>query len=136
MLKAQMDYGAIATKVRALQGRLLTEADFQRLAAMGSVEEVVAFLRGSGAWREAMGSLPPGSVDAAAVERALREQLSEEYRRLYLFASSGDRKFLLFLLYRTEYSLILATLRRLFSPNSLPPGRRPPPSYSKRARRT
>ena len=43
-----MAYSGLVTKVRAMQAKLLTDQDFENIAALHSVPEAVEYLKGQG----------------------------------------------------------------------------------------
>lgn len=121
MLKSLNKYSAVATKVRALKGKMLTEADWQKLCAMTSIQDVVAYLKAGPSWKTAMAQIRVAAPDTRELERALRLQIYSEYEKLYNFAPWDDRKFLLNIVYKAEYELILSALRRMSTSRALPP---------------
>lgn len=104
---------AIAAKVRALYGRMLTDQDWEKLCRCGNVRELTGILRGLPAWKQALDTLPVGETSTRAISDALWYQTADEYVRVYRFATLQDKQYLLFAAYRYELSLILANLRRL-----------------------
>jgi len=113
-------YGAICTKVRAMYGRMLKEEDWQRVNECRDLREFASLLRGFPGWAKAAAALPAGEPDVAQITLALRQQVNAEYEGIFRFASQSDKKFLLFQVYREEYLVILAAIRRLFSSRTLP----------------
>jgi len=121
MLKALSKYSAIATKVRALRAKMLTEADWQKLCSLASVQDVLAYLKASPGWKEAMARIKTAEPGAQELESALRLEVFGEYEKLCSFAYGEDRRFLLNIVYKIEYELILSALRRISSTRELPP---------------
>jgi len=122
MLKSLNKYAAVATKVHALKGKMLTDSDWQKLCAVTSIKDLVAYLRLSSGWRPAAAKLRSADPDVRELESALRHQVYDEYEKLFYYASWEDRRFLLNIVYRIEYELILSALRRISSSHALPPG--------------
>ena len=133
MLRSLMDHGAMAVKVKALYGRMLTPEDWRRLGGMTTVSETAAFLKTQPGWKTAMSSLPAGSADAREIEAALKMQVCDEYERLFSFASGRDKKFLLATLYHGELLVILAALRRLGAVHGLPSDEPVPEFYLRKS---
>ena len=53
-----MKYSAVATKIRAMESRLLSNEDFAKLAAMENVPQAVAYLKNCVFGRVMRGSFP------------------------------------------------------------------------------
>ena len=60
MIRALMDYGALAAKARAMYGKRLRREDFSRMAAMGSAAELSEYLRSHPAWSACAAHLTGG----------------------------------------------------------------------------
>lgn len=112
-------YGAIYAKVRALYGKRLTEEDFEKISAMKRVSQVADYLSAHPGWKDAMSLVPAGTINRGLLEETLRTQVMTEYIRLASFASIEDKKYLLFFIYRVDMDIILFTLRRLLTVNTL-----------------
>lgn len=118
-----MKLNAVACKVKALNGKRLRAEDYSRLAAMKSVPEIAAYLRGCPGWQKAMEQLPAGEIRRGDLEDALMAQIEDEYMRLYKFMTSDARLFLMVYIYRSDYQQILFALRRIQVGGR--PGRKP-----------
>ena len=55
-------YSGIATKVRAMEAKLLWKEDFEKIAAMKSVPEVVSWLIQNSTYKEVLENLDPGLI--------------------------------------------------------------------------
>ncbi len=104
---------AIATKVRALYGRMLAEKDWERLCRSKSTEELVWALRGLPAWKAAMELLPSDHTITQEFSAALWNQVTDEQVRICRFATMQDKRYLELISYQYELKRILAALRRL-----------------------
>lgn len=104
---------AIATKVRALYGRMLTDRDWEKLCRSKSTAELVWALRGMNAWKAAMEQLPSDETDTQAFSAALWNQYADEQVRVCRFATMQDKRYLELVAYQYELKRILAALRRL-----------------------
>lgn len=110
---------ALATMSRGMYSRLLTDEDKSKIAAIRSTNELVAYLKHTKGWEAAAKVLPPDApTELFSLE--IERQLYREYERLYRFAQTTAKEFLVFLALRAKCFAILAALRRLASPNSRP----------------
>ena len=115
-MTAEMAYGALSAKVRALYGKRLRAADFASLAGRRSEAEILEELRQHPGWSRALSLVPPGAwsyVGRVEVERALQEELRLEYQSLAHFVPREDRPLMQFQLRAAERDTILDALRRL-----------------------
>ena len=127
-MTAEMAYGALSAKVRALYGKRLRSDDFARLAARRSEAEILDELRQHPGWSRALALVPPGAwgyVGRVEVERALQEELRLEYQSLAYYVPREDKPLMQFQLRAAERSAILSALRRLKA--GLAPREAPPP---------
>ena len=131
-MTAEMAYGALSAKVRALYGKRLRSDDFARLAARRSEAEILDELRQHPGWSRALALVPPGAwgyVGRVEVERALQEELRLEYQSLAYYVPREDKPLMQFQLRAAERSAILSALRRLkagLAPRAAPPPAGPP----------
>ena len=121
MLKAVITYGAVAAKVRALKGTMLTEEELHQLCLCSSLAEAAAFLRRHPGYSSAVEALPAANITLPQLQNALKYQWMEQFRRLYRFASAKDRKYISFAIWHTEMKVILSAIRRLQSPETPEP---------------
>lgn len=113
MLKSYMNYGCVATKVRAMYGKRLSADEWARLDEAGTMGALFAILRESRGWQFAVSLIPPGSVDVEVFTRAVRKQIRHERETLLKYVNGSDREFLSLFIREDEYRLILNALRRM-----------------------
>ena len=104
-------YSGIATKVRAMEAKLLGPGDFEEIAAMKSVPEVVSWLIQNSTYKEVLESLDPELIHRGNIEKLLQLSLYHDYTKIYRFCSLEQRKFLRLYLKRYEVELINYCLR-------------------------
>ena len=88
MIKDLMKYSAVTAKVRAMYGKLLTDAQWESLQGAESLRGVWDILRRCPGW-SFTGDVPP---EADAMTDALSRQLSDDCHRLGLFLGDKDRE--------------------------------------------
>jgi vacuolar-type H+-ATPase subunit C/Vma6 len=119
MLKAQLEYGAVHTKVMAMHGKMLKTEEWRRLAEAKNIAELAIFLRSHRGWSQTMAELPVLPT-VPVLKAAVQRRVYEDYERLYKFLLAEDKKLLRFVMYRVEYAFILDTARDKTQPASLP----------------
>lgn len=113
-------YSGLVTKVRAMQAKLLTREDFEKIASMHSVPEIVAFLKEKPAYREHLAAMDESMIHRGNIEKMLVQSLYSDYIRLYRFAGMKQKKFLELYLKRYEMNVINYFLRIVFNHYELP----------------
>ncbi|MCI2057831.1 MAG: V-type ATPase subunit [Oscillibacter sp.] len=109
-------YDALCAKVRAMYGKRLRFADFERLGRCTSEQEVLDALRQFPAWSVAMAELEPSAdayVGRVELENALSGETLREYQALMHYIPQGDRQLMQFPVLLAERDAILRALRRL-----------------------
>ena len=110
-----MAYSGIVTKIRAMQSKLLTSEDFENIASMKSVLEIIAFLKEHPAYEDLIGQMDESLYHRGNIEKILYQSLYNDYSRLYKFAGMEQKKFLKLYLKRYEVDLINYCLRIVFN---------------------
>lgn len=80
-------YSAVATKARAMYGKMLTPAQWESLMAAEDLKTLRELLRKSPAW-DSVEAAPP---EAGAMCRALTQRLEDDCRRLGYFLPEKDK---------------------------------------------
>ena len=104
-------YSGIVTKVRAMQAKLLTDEDFQNIAAFHTVTEVAAYLKEHPGYRNVLADMDENRLHRGEIEKLLVQSLYSDYTRLYRFSGMDQKKFLELYLKRYEMNLINYCLR-------------------------
>ena len=87
-------YSGIVTKVRAMQAKLLTDEDFQNIAAFHTVTEVAAYLKEHPGYRNVLADMDENRLHRGEIEKLLVQSLYSDYTRLYRFSGMDQKKFL------------------------------------------
>ena len=82
-------YSGIVTKVRAMQAKLLTDEDFQNIAAFHTVTEVAAYLKEHPGYRNVLADMDENRLHRGEIEKLLVQSLYSDYTRLYRFSGTG-----------------------------------------------
>lgn len=105
-----MNY-AIITKVRAMYGKRITDADIGALADCRSVEECAEYLKMHPAYARAFENIDTRNITRSQVELELRREYRIDFERLSKGLSSKDRQFVYLLICSYEPSFIMWSLR-------------------------
>ena len=85
-------YSGIVTKVRAMQAKLLTDEDFQNIAAFHTVTEVAAYLKEHPGYRNVLADMDENRLHRGEIEKLLVQSLYSDYTRLYRFSGMDQEK--------------------------------------------
>ena len=95
-------YSGIATKIRAMESKLLKPEQFEEIANMGSVPEIVDYLRRNTAYAEALSPLEDDQIHRGNVEKLLIQSFYHDYTKIYRFCGQKQRRFMLIKPYEIE----------------------------------
>lgn len=115
-----MAYSGIVTKVRAMQSKLLTQEDFENIASMKSVLEIISFLKEKPAYADLLNQMDESLYHRGNIEKIMFQSLYDDYTRLFRFGGMEQKKFLKLYLKRYEVDLINYCLRIVFNHYDLP----------------
>lgn len=115
-----MSYSGIVTKIRAMQAKLLTEEDFQHIANLQTVNEVIEYLKEQPGYAEYINQLDISLYHRRHVEKVLTQSLYNDYVKIFKFAGVKQKKFLKLYKKRYEVDLINYCLRIVFNHYDVP----------------
>lgn len=107
-------YSGLSTKIRAMQGRLLSPEDYRELASMPDVPGALLWLKNHPGYRELFSETDEASLHRGQIEKMLTGAVYSDFRSIYLFADAGQRRFLDLYFHRYEVALLKRCLRMVF----------------------
>ncbi len=110
-----MSYSGIVAKLKAMQAKLLTPEDFETIAGMHSVPEVIEYLKETPSYEPYIASLETSRHHRRHVEKVLIQSLYDDYTKVYRFAGIEQKRFMKFYIKRYEVDLINYCLRVVFN---------------------
>lgn len=108
-------YSAIATKIRAMESRLLREEDYRILVAMDSVPQAVAYLKKTPAYEAVLRDKEEAQLHRGDIERLMVGTLYHDFSKLYRFCDQGQKKLLKLYFSRFEITVMKRAFRRVFN---------------------
>lgn len=106
-----LKYSGIVTKLRAMEAKLLNQENFEEIAALHNVPEVVSYLKENSSYTFVLDNLDEDRLHRGDIEKILIGQLFYDYSKIYRFCGQEQRKFLQFYVKRYEIDLINYCLR-------------------------
>ncbi len=109
-----LSYSGLSAKIRAMQVKLTSEEQFQEIAQMTSVPQVVAYLKKTPEYQKRWVTVDESSLHRGDVERLLHKSIFENYTKIYHFANPKQRTFLSLYFKRYELTLLKECMRYIF----------------------
>ncbi len=113
-------YSGITTKIRAMQAKLLTAADYNNIANLRTVLEVIEYLKEKPAYTKYINRMDTSLYHRGDVEKVLTQSFYDDYTRIFRFVGMGQKKFLKTYWKRYEIDLINYCLRIVFNHYDVP----------------
>lgn len=104
-------YSGIVTKIRAMEGKLLRPEQFEAIAALGSVPEIVDYLKRNTAYADVLNTLEEDQIHRGNIEKVLVQSLYHDYTKIYRFCGQTQRRFMKLIMKSYEINLINYCLR-------------------------
>ena len=89
-----LSYSGLSAKIRAMQVKLISEEQFQEIAQLTSISEVVSYLKKTPEYQKRWAFVDESSIHRGEVEKLLKKSIFENYTKIYHFANSEQRTFL------------------------------------------
>ena len=110
-----MKYSAIATKIRAMESRLLKPEDYRHLAGMESVPQAVTYLKKIPTYAALLGSRDETQLHRGDIERLLVGTLYYDFLFFYRFCDRSQKSVLKLYFTKFEIAVLKRAFRRAFN---------------------
>lgn len=108
-------YSGLATKVKAMSGKLLKEEDFDQIGSLDSVPAVIGWLKKKPSYARILEKEDENNLHRGQAEGLIMQSLLSDFSKLYRFSNLEQRAFLDGYFRRFEISCIKMLIRSLFS---------------------
>ena len=109
-----LSYSGLSTKIRAMQSKLVGESQFQEIAQMDSVPQVMAYLKKQPGFSDLWADLDENSLHRGDIEKLLLHTVHQNFAKLYRFANPEQRTFMKLYFKRYEIAIMKDCLRKVF----------------------
>ncbi|MCD8153954.1 MAG: V-type ATPase subunit [Clostridiales bacterium] len=116
-----LSYSGLATKIRAMQSRLITDHQLEEIVQLPDVPQVAAYLKKTPEYANLWTSLDENSLHREQLENLLRNSIFQNFSRLYHFAGQEQRVFLELYSTRYEIRLLKKIMASLFDHRNIDP---------------
>lgn len=113
-------YSGIVTKLKAMEAKLLKPENFEEIASLRSVLDVVAYLRENSSYADVLNLLDESKLHRGDIEKILTRELYHDYSKIYRFCGLKQREFLSLYVKRYEIDLINYCLRIVINRYDVP----------------
>lgn len=110
-----MKYSAVATKIRAMESRLLDDEDFAKLAAMENIPQAVAYLKKIPAYGALFRGYDEMELHRGQIEKLLVGTLYYDFSKIYRFCDKDQKKVLKLYFSKFDIAIIKRAFRRVFN---------------------
>ena len=104
-------YGAVTAKARAMFGRRLRRADYEKMGAMKSVSDVADYLRAHADWGRALEAVDTAALHRDRLEALLRRHSFAHFLRLFNYVGHEDRFILRYPVLSAEMEQIMRVMQ-------------------------
>ena len=115
-----MRYSGIVTKVAAMRAKLLKPQDYEQLASMDTVTDIIEYLKQTKSYGKFITQMDESLYHRGNIEKVLIQSLYDDYTRLYRFADMQQKDFLKIFMKRYEVELVRYCLRIVFNHSNVP----------------
>lgn len=112
-------FAAINTKIRTLEGKLLTKDDYNKLIAMKSVGDIAKYLKANTAYNKVLDNINVSSIHTDQLELLLKKYIVKQYEKLIHYFTDEYRKLFKILFTRYEIEDLKIFLRTIDREESL-----------------
>lgn len=113
------EYSAVAAKLKAMHARFLTHEDFEELLSKKNVKDICIYLKATDAYGETFADTDVNNIHRGQMEITVRNEMYEEYVRLYNFIDRSGRGILNFWFMRQEIDFLKRMIRHLYTHESV-----------------
>lgn len=112
-------FAAINTKIRALEGRLLTKEDYNKLISMKSISDIAKYLKDNTAYSKVLKDINISNIHTEQLELLLKKYIVKQYEKLIHYFTNDYKKLFKVLFIRYEIEDLKIFLRAIDREESL-----------------
>lgn len=109
-----LEYSGLATKLKAMKAKLLTEDDWISLEEQDDISGIVSYLKKNENYRDVLVNENEETIRRHRLEELVRTTLYTDYNKVYRFSHMEQKGFLKAYFMKYEIAVIKRTLRKCF----------------------
>ena len=110
-MDSTLSYSGINTKVKAMHSKLINQEDYQKISALDTVADFIAFLKKHPGYSEFFQKYDEREIHRGEAERVLVNGLYMDYAKIYRFANDLQRLDLQLVFFRYEINVLKTCIR-------------------------
>ena len=116
-----LSYSGLSTKIRAMQSKLITEAQLAEISQLSSVPQIFAYLKRTPEYKDAWAAFDENELHRGQIEKMLKSSIFSNFSRIYHFANPKQRKFLELYSKRYEIRVLKEIMANIFDHRNTDP---------------
>lgn len=113
-MSSLLSYSGLATKVRAMESNLLTTKEYEDIANLHSIPEIVAYLSNHPGYSDLFNSVDINMIHRGELERILALSRYKNFSKLYNFMGMKQRKYMQLYFIKYELYVLKLAFRQIF----------------------
>ncbi len=109
-----LEYSGLATKIKAMKAKLLTDGDFVNLMEQGSIGGILSYLKKTDSYKNVLVNENESSIRRHRLEKLVRSTLYTDFDKIYKFSHAVQKAYLKAFFMKYEISVIRKALRRCY----------------------
>lgn len=108
-------YSGIVTKTKAMEARLINEADYENISNLNSVTDFINFLKNQPAYKALFANYDERLLHRNEIEQIITNALYLDYARIFQFANIKQRASMRLIFFRYEINILKSCLQNIFT---------------------
>lgn len=111
IMDSTLSYSGINTKVKAMHPKLISDDDYQKISALETVADLIAYLKKHPGYAEFFQKYDEREIHRGEAERVLVNGLYMDYTKIFRFANDQQRLDLQLVFFRYEINVLKTCIR-------------------------
>ena len=108
-------YSGLTTKVKAMRSKHLSPSEYELIMECSTLSQVAQILKSRDSYRDILEDTDSGDIHRGTLEYAIKCSGYRDFKKLYMFSSLSQRKYLKLFFLSSEVELIKKSFRNDFS---------------------
>lgn len=114
-MHSNVSYSGITTKIKAMEGSLVTPKMYEEISYLTSVPEFITYLREKTSYADVLKNVDIMTLHRNDIERLLSAGVYDDFKKLYRFAGATQRGYLNLYFKKFETDVLIKCIRRVIT---------------------
>lgn len=114
-MHSNVSYSGITTKIKAMEGNLITPVMYEEISYLTSVADFITYLREKTPYADELKNVDIMTLHRNDIERLLSTGVYDDFKKLYRFAGAAQRSYLNLYFKRFETDVLIKCIRRVMT---------------------